>query len=116
MVGGAVLGITMAIMQGLVRRWQGRLGGSQGAMNRERWDVKGNRRGSNRRISHELGMDDGVLKVALLQDDIDEKVLENIEEKYYEHQYTKYAEYKLGPYLQNHKYDLDNLNKDFFQQ
>ena len=116
MVGGAVLGITMAIMQGLVRRWQGRLGGSQGVMNRERWDAKDNRRGSDRRISTELGMDDGVLKVTLLQDDIDENVLENIEEEYYEHQYTKYAEYKLGPYLQNHKYDLDNLNKDFFQQ
>ena len=107
-VGGAVLGITLAIMQGLVRRWQGRLGGNKGVIIRERWDNRVNRRVSNRRKNNELDMDD--------EDVIDEKVLENIEEEYYKHQYTKHAEYKLVHNLKDHMYDLDNLNKDFFQR
>ena len=108
MVGGAVLGITMAIMQGLVRRWQGRLGGNKGVIIRERWDTRLNKRVINRRNKNEFDKDD--------EDVIDEKVLENIEDEYYKNQYTKHAKYKLLHTLQDHMYDLDNLNEDFFQR
>ena len=108
MVGGAVLGITMAIMQGLVRRWQGRLGGNKGVIIRERLGNRVNRRVTNRRKESELDKDD--------ENVIDEKVLENIEDEYYKNQYTKHAEYKLVHTLQDHMYDLDNLNEDFFQR
>jgi hypothetical protein len=110
-VGGAVLGLTAALIQIIARRWRGE-GGKRGQRmdvgeyGRTRIDLKKRMQEINRLNTNNVD--------ALNSDgNINNAVFDTIEEEYYHNQYTQQREHHPEYPAQTGKYDLNNLNQDF---